>query len=116
MEVNMQQHMDKLRELLGDLRAGNIHAIEFGDKNYPLGAMSHHRILIIPTLAGAQFCFKRISRGMTGSGDYIGQPTDREIEIKAQAMLEKYYAPGPLAHLVKNKKDLLEYFAIEHER
>lgn len=104
--------MDTLRELLKELRAETIVAIEFGDVRAPLGFMSHHRIMNIATPAGMQICFKRISRGMTGSGDYMGWPDDRTIEIKAQSMLEKHYAPGPLSKYIDTTKDNYGYFGI----
>lgn len=112
MQLDIERHMNTLRELLKELRAGTITAIEFGEAERPLGFMSHHRIMNIPTPGGTQICFKRISRGMIGSGDYLGQPDDRTIEIKAQSMLEKYYAPGPLAKYVDNTKDKCGYFGI----
>lgn len=112
MQLDIQRHMDTLRELLKQLRAGTIEAIEFGEVRAPLGYMSHHRIMSIPTPGGPQICFKLISRGMTGSGDYIGQPDDRTIEIKAQSMLERYYAPGPMAKYVSNVKGRCGYFGI----
>lgn len=112
MQLDIHRHMDTLRELLKQLRAGTIEAIEFGEVHAPLGPMSHHRIMNVPTPSGTQICFKRISLGMTGSGDYIGQPDDRTIEIKAQSMLERYYAPGPMAKYVDTVKDKCGYFAI----
>lgn len=94
---NIQQDLDALRPLIAQLRAGEIDAIEFGDPNSPKGFMSHHRIRLIATPAGSQLCFKTISRMMEGSGDYIGMATDREIEIKAQSYLERYFAPSPFS-------------------
>lgn len=116
---NLKEDLNKLRELLPQLRSGNIHAIEFGDPDVPMGFMSHHRIKLIATPGGTQFCFKLISRCMEGSGDYIGNPTDREIEIRAQTYLERYFKPTPFsAHLAKFQKkpsDKLMYFAVKDE-
>jgi hypothetical protein len=47
-------------------------------------------------------------------------PTDREIEIKAQSQLEKYFKPTPFSEQLKKFKgslpsDRLCYFAIEQE-
>ena len=97
MNRDILQDLNTLRPLLAQLRANEISAIEFGDPDAPKGFMSHHRIRIIATPAGSQVCFKHLSRGMEGSGDYIGDPTDREIEIKAQAYLERYFAPTPFS-------------------
>ena len=95
---NIQQDLDALCPLIAQLRAGEIDAIEFGAPELPGGFMSHHRIRLIPTPAGKQICFKLIvSGGMEGSGDYMGNPSDREIEIKAQSHLERYFAPSPFS-------------------
>jgi hypothetical protein len=98
---DIQKDLDVLRPLIAQLRAGEIDAIEFGDPDTPKGFMSHHRIRIISTPAGDQVCFKHVSRGMEGSGDYIGNSTDREIEIKAQSYLERYFAPSPFSEQLR---------------
>jgi hypothetical protein len=95
MNRDILQDLNTLRPLIAQLRAGEISAIEFGDPEVPKGFMSHHRIRIIATPAGSQVCFKYISRGMEGSGDYMGDATDREIEIRAQSYLERYFATPP---------------------
>lgn len=117
------KHLDTLRTLLPRLRAGEIYAIEFGDPDMPKGPMSHHRIRLIATPAGSQFCFKLISRRMEGSGDYIGMPDDREIGIMAQSKLERYFAPSPFSSELQRKlraqslstSSKLVYFAVDKE-
>lgn len=119
---NIQADMDTLRELIPKLRRLEIYAIEFGDPKSPKGFMSHHRIRSIPTHGGEQIVFKLISRGMEGSGHYIGNPTDREIEIHAQGLLERYFAPTPLSEQLAKLRsgrelpsDRCVYFAVEKE-
>lgn len=117
MNRDIQKDLDTLRPLIAQLRIGEISAIEFGDPRSPKGFMSHHRIRIIATPAGSQVCFKHISRCMEGSGDYIGNPTDREIEIRAQSYLERYFAPPPFPASMKtglNKPNInLTYFGVK---
>lgn len=119
---DIQKDLDALRPLIAQLRTGEIGAIEFGDPDVPKGFMSHHRIRIIATPAGSQVCFKHVSRGMEGSGDYMGNPTDREIEIKAQSYLERYFAPSPFSEQLRKLRssrpggvpsDKLTYFGIK---
>lgn len=120
---NIQKDMDTLRPLIAQLRAGEIYAIEFGDPAMPRGGMSHHRIRFIATPAGTQLCFKLISRRMESSGHYMGNPTDREIEIEAQSRLERYFAPTAFSEQLNKLRasrsslpsDKLTYFAIEKE-
>ncbi|WP_407306674.1 hypothetical protein [Acinetobacter sp.] len=118
MNRDIQKDMNTLRPLLAQLRAGEIQAIEFGNPNSPGGFMSHHRIKVISTPAGSQICFKLLSRGMEGSGDYMGNADDREIEIKAQSHLDHYFQPTPFSKLLAemNKKlpsDSLTYFGVK---
>lgn len=120
---NIQEDMNTLRGLIPQLRERKIYAIEFGDPKMPKGFMSHHRIRSIATHGGEQICFKIISRGMEAGGHYMGNPTDREIEIHAQGLLDRYFAPTPFsAQLEKLRStrsnlpsDRLCYFAVEQE-
>ncbi|MET0980260.1 MAG: hypothetical protein ABWX90_03330 [Candidatus Saccharimonadales bacterium] len=117
---NIKKDLDVLRPLLTDLREGKIHAIEFGNPNMPGGHLSHHRIKVIATPSGSQVCFKLMSRGMEGSGDYMGNADERAIEIKAQTHLERYFRPTQFTALLakmdrKLPSDDLTYFAIKDE-
>lgn len=117
---NIAKDIEVLHGLIPLLIAGNIEAIEFGNPAMPLGAMSHHRIKCIGTAGGMQICFKLVSRMMEGSGDYMGMPTPREIEIKAQSYLENYFRPTPFSKMLadmgkKLPSDDLTYFAVEKE-
>lgn len=124
MDIDIHKHIEKLRTLLPLLRSGEIAAIEFGNRR-PLDFMSHHRIQYIATHGPhlKQLCFKLISRRRLGSGNYMGDPDDRTIEIEAQRLLDHYYRPTPFGEKLKamraerNEVDerlQLEYFAVQH--
>lgn len=119
MQEKIPEYLNTLRELLPKLRSREIHAIEFGEPDDPMGFLSHHRIEIINTPAGPKFCFREVFRGMFGSGDYMDNATDRDIEIKAQNHLHRYYAPSPFKEMLKKRSGSYEntctYFAILHE-
>lgn len=114
------EHINALRALLPALHAGEIGAIEFGEEGFPLGFMSHHRIQYIETPAGTQLTFKPVHRGQLGSGHYLGNPDEREIEIHAQSYLDVYLSPSPLRQQLEKlrassgqpKRAELKYFAV----
>lgn len=58
------------QEMIQNLVAGKIGAIELGVKGKPKGFYSNHRIDFIPTPAGYQFAVRAVSGGRLGGGIY----------------------------------------------
>lgn len=109
-----------LPSLLAQLRAGTIDSIEFGHPDVPLGFMSHHRIVLIPTNGGAQIAFKKVHGGMLGSGIYLGNCDDQQVIAHSEKLISDYMRPSPNPAVRKfmesRKKDSPDavYFAVPH--
>lgn len=104
-----------LKNLLKQLQNGEIEAIEYGDGK-PFGFMSNHRIIFIPTAGGSQFCIKKVTGHMLGSGMYLGLDVDAVVKA-SEKMVERYLTPHPnkmIREMVAKKGDRskLKYFAV----
>lgn len=105
-----------LKALLVQLQNGEIEAVEFGEPGKPMGVMSSHRIIFIPTAGGIQFGIKEVTSRGLGSGMYLGLDLDVVVAASTKKV-EHYMRPHPnamLRDLVAKKGDRtkLEYFAV----
>lgn len=79
---------------LAALKAGEISAIELGVEGQSGGYLSAFIIRYMDTIGGRQFAIHHLSRGMTGSGMYMGD--DAELtESEAHRLADNYLAPKP---------------------
>lgn len=105
-----------LKSLLIQLKNGEIEAVEYGVPGQPLGFMSSHRIIFIPTAGGTQFGIKQVHMRGLGSGIYLGH--DVEAVIKAsEAQVAYYLKPHANEHIrkklaEKGDRTKCEYFAV----
>jgi hypothetical protein len=105
-----------LKTLLVQLQNEEIEAVEFGEPGKPMGIMSSHRIIFIPTAGGIQFGIKQVTSRGLGSGLYLG--LDIEAVIEASTKQAKHYMrPHPNALIrkfiaQKGDRTKLEYFAV----
>ena len=108
-----------LQDLLKQLQAGEIEAVEYGEAGKPFGMMSSHRIIFIPTAGGTQFGIKQVTGRGLGSGMYFGLDTLAVAEYSGR-MVARYTAPHPnpkIREMIAKKGDRskLEYFAVPKE-
>lgn len=105
-----------LKTLLVQLQNEEIEAVEFGEPGKPMGIMSSHRIIFIPTAGGIQFGLKEVTSRGLGSGMYLGLDIDAVVKASTK-QVEYYMRPHPNAmirEMVAKKGDRtkLEYFAV----
>lgn len=98
---------NQLTELLSQLKAGGkFMFIEYGDPTQPVGShMSHLRVRYMNTAGGVQFCLKRVSYHVEGSGQYT--PDQREIETLAMDAVLHYHR-DTVATKLRRKADQAE--------
>lgn len=78
--------------------------------------MSNHRIIFIPTAGGSQFCIKKVTGHMLGSGMYFGLDVDAVVKA-SEDMVKRYTAPHPnpiIREMIATKGDhsKVKYFVI----
>lgn len=105
-----------LKALLVQLQNGEIEAVEFGEPGKPMGVMSSHRIICIPTAGGTQFGIKEVTSRGLGSGMYMGLNIEAVVEVST-LQVEYYMRPhanSMIREMVARKGDRskLEYFAV----
>lgn len=105
-----------LKALLNKLQNGEIEAVEFGEPGKPMGLMSSHRIIFIPTAGGTQFGIKQVTLRGLGSGLYLGLDVNAVVEASAK-QVEHYMRPHPnkmIQEMLAKKGDRtkLEYFEV----
>lgn len=106
-----------LKTLLVQLQNEEIEAVEFGEPGKPMGIMSSHRIIFIPTAGGIQFGIKQVTSRGLGSGLYLGLDIEAVIEASTK-QAEHYMRPHPNALIrkfiaQKGDRSKLEYFAVQ---
>lgn len=91
--VDYQKLFGQLEELLPQLRRNEIKCIVYGTQGMEF-RRDYHQISIINTPGGLQFVFHpRTQTGLTGSGEYLGWPTDEQIIKKAQEWIQMAHVP-----------------------
>ena len=107
---------NELKALLTKLQNGEIEAVEFGEPGKPMGIMSSHRIICIPTAGGTQFGIKEVTSRGLGSGMYLGLNINDVIEAST-IQVEYYMRPHAnpmIREMVARKGDRskLAYFEV----
>lgn len=105
-----------LKALLVQLQNGEIEAVEYGEPGRPMGFMSSHRIVFIPTMGGVQFGLKQVFVNGLGSGAYLGLDIDAVVKA-SEAQVAYYNRPHPNPKIrealaARGDRSKLEYFAV----